>query len=99
MKNLTDSNFDTEISGKTCLVKFTADWCGPCKAIMPALTKLEESGYLVFEVDTETEAGITERYGIRSLPTVVGIKDGVAIDQIIGAVPEAKLVQWAAQLK
>ncbi len=73
---------------------FWADWCGPCKSLMPILEKLanEYAGaFLLAKVDTEEQQMIASQFGIRSLPTVMVIKDGQPVDGFMGALPEIQV--------
>jgi len=73
---------------------FWADWCGPCKSLMPILEKLanEYAGaFLLAKVDTEEQHMIAAQFGIQSLPTVMVIKDGQPVDGFMGALPEIKV--------
>ena len=81
--DVTTANFDQAVIQnsfeKPVLVDFWAEWCAPCKALMPMLAKIAESyqgELLLAKVDCEAEQDIVARFGIQSLPTVVLFKDG-----------------------
>jgi len=94
--HLNDDNFDEEIKklGGPVLVDFWAGWCGPCKAIAPALEQLasEMAGRAVIaKVNVDESGDLSNRFGIRSIPTLVVFKDGRVVDQMIGAAPKEQI--------
>src|SRR5256886_15637287 len=95
--HLTEQTFDEALSQHSGLmmVDFWAEWCGPCRALSPVLEELasESAGRVTLaKVNVDENPGLAARYGIRSIPTILFVKQGkVVADQVIGAVPEAEL--------
>ncbi|HEY3698251.1 MAG TPA: thioredoxin [Spongiibacteraceae bacterium] len=78
------------------LVDFWADWCEPCKSLMPILEKLanEYAGqFLLAKVDCDAEQRIAQQFGVRSLPTIMLMKDGQPADGFVGAQTETAVRQ------
>ena len=98
LMTITDENFQTEVlaSKEPVLVDFWAAWCGPCKAIGPAVEELarEYKGKVkVGKMDIDAQQGVPQKYGIMSIPTLILFKNGQVADQIVGAVPKTKIDQ------
>jgi thioredoxin 1 len=94
--HLTEATFDAEMGkhSDVLMVDFWAEWCAPCRAIAPTLDELaRESGgkASLAKVNIDEQPGLAARYGIRSIPTILFIKHGAVVDQVIGAVPKAQL--------
>jgi thioredoxin 1 len=94
--HLTEQSFDEALIANQGLmmVDFWAEWCGPCKAIAPVLEDLarESAGTITLaKVNVDENPGLAARYGIRSIPTILFVKQGKVADQVIGAVPKTQL--------
>ena len=93
---LTEASFDEQLAQhpELLMVDFWAEWCAPCKMLAPVLDEFvrESGGKLTLaKVNVDESPGLAARYGIRSIPTVLFIKGGKVLDQVIGAVPRAQL--------
>ena len=83
-----------ESQHRLVMVDFWADWCAPCKSLMPILEKManEYNGQLLLaRINADQQPGISAQFGVRSLPTVVLMKDGQPIDGFTGAQPETAI--------
>lgn len=79
------------------LIDFWADWCAPCKTLMPLLERLasEYAGaFLLAKVNCDEQQMIASQFGVRSLPTLVIMKDGQPVDGFAGAQPESALREF-----
>ena len=76
------------------VVDFWADWCEPCKVLMPLLEKIAneyQGTFLLAKVNADEQQMITQQFGVRSLPTVMVIQDGQPVDGFAGAQPETRI--------
>ncbi len=93
---LTEATFDEQLAlhQELLMVDFWAEWCAPCKMLAPVLDDVvRESGdrLTLAKVNVDENPGLAARYGVRSIPTVLFIRGGKVLDQVIGAVPKAQL--------
>ena len=95
---ITDGNFDVEVlqSDKPVLIDFWAAWCAPCRMIAPIVEELAQEyndKVKIGKLDVDVNQQTAIKYGVRSIPTVLIIKNGEVADTIIGALPKAAFVE------
>ncbi len=95
MRELDEATFDEAISGSPLLVDFWAPWCRPCKALEPILAALPVE---VARVNVDEEPGISTRYDVLSIPTVVLFARGEAIGSVVGVRPKPYFENWLAEV-
>jgi thioredoxin 1 len=100
-KAVTDDSFEADVLGAkgAVLVDFWAEWCGPCKAIAPALEEIAgefADKLTVAKVNVDENPSTPGSYGVRGIPTLILFKDGKMVSQKVGAAPKSVLRQWVA---
>jgi len=95
---ITDANFDEIVlqeKEKPVIVDFWAEWCGPCRMVGPIVQEIGqeyEGKVVVGKLDVDSNPGVSVKFGIRNIPTILFFKNGEVVDKQVGAVPKQILV-------
>lgn len=97
--HLTDESFERTVqdAGSPVLVDFWADWCGPCRAVAPALEELAQTmagRLLIAKVDVDRYPEHALQLGVQAIPTLILFRDGREVDRMAGALPKDALAEW-----
>ena len=103
LNDFKDEDFDSKIKNEDIsVIQFSAAWCGPCKALVPVMTKLsdeykDKAGFYYADIE---DGGINtgSAAGIRGVPTVIIYKKGVEVDRKVGGVPESHMKELKDKL-
>ncbi len=98
ISDVTDAQFEEEVikSDRPVLVDFWAEWCAPCRMLAPVVKEIaEEFGdrIRVYKMDLDANPQTPQRYNVRAVPTLLFFKSGEVADQLVGAVPKARIVE------
>ena len=94
-----DAAFDADVlqNSKAVLLDFWAEWCGPCKMIAPLLDEVAdkyEEHLDVVKLNVDENPNTAQKFGIRSIPTLILFKDGAVQAQVMGAMPKSQLEEF-----
>lgn len=94
--NVTDETFDKETAEGLVLADFWAPWCGPCKMIAPVLEEIDgemNDKVQIVKLDVDDNQETAGKFGVMSIPTLLLMKDGNVVDQVVGFQPKDALVE------
>jgi thioredoxin 1 len=95
IQQISDTNFVKETKEGLVLVDFWAPWCGPCRMLGPTLEEVSQelgSKIKIVKVNVDENPETSAHFGIMSIPTMLVMKDGQVVDQMVGARPKANIL-------
>lgn len=103
MQQVTDATFDEIVlkNDKPVVVDFWAEWCGPCRALIPTLEEVsqelaDEAVIVKLNIDENPEK--TSQFGVRGIPTLILFHKGEMIQTRVGGMPKSKIIDWIREL-
>lgn len=91
---LNERDFDKAIAKGTALVDFYAEWCAPCRSVLPIVDAIagERQDLTVAKVNVESEAALASKYNVRGIPTLIVFENGKEKKRIVGVKPKAAIL-------
>lgn len=100
--NISIDNFTEEVinSQRPVLVDFWASWCGPCKMLAPVIDEIanEKDDFKFVKINVDEENELATKFDIKSIPTLVIIKNGEEVDRISGFMPKSNILQFLGEV-
>lgn len=99
LSSITDSNFENEVlqSSTPVLVDYWAEWCGPCKQLIPILEELApsyEGKIKIVKLNIESNNSTASKFGVKAIPTMMLFKNGKVVATKVGALSKSKLTEF-----
>ena len=91
-----EADFEKQVSQGTVILDFFATWCPPCKKFAPVFEKAanKHPNILFVKIDVDKHKNLTEKYGVRSMPTIIALKDGKEVKKTTGFMSNKKFENW-----
>ncbi|GJL85631.1 MAG: thioredoxin [Micavibrio sp.] len=96
---VSDNDFENEVlkADGPVMVDFWAEWCGPCKALLPLVEEVAaemKDRVKVVKINIDESPDAPTKYGVRGIPTLMIFKDGQVVDTRVGGMPKSQLTEW-----